>query len=742
MVEMQKLDKYVLAFFVVFMVTYFLESIGGFYMTTAVVSIEKQFQIPSKVSGTMVSAGDFGYIPTVVFVAYLGGKGNRAKWIGFGCILIALANILISSSNFLFDDKIVNTTALTSSIPHPESLRNPNCSIFTDILLYENDTIVGDFIQCDEGNHRARPLLLTSSFAYCNKEINAEKLEHNTRTCLNDQMAHIGPTALIFFGLFILGIGRTMPFSLGLPLVDDNVKKRNLPLYFAGMFLIRMVGPVVGFSMGTLLQKQYYKFDKPLGLTPVDPEWIGRWWLGFLLIGLILFFPSLLLFFFPKPKADSPLNLVDKHARKNSKGQAIMPKSFKSKVTDFSKTIYGVLKQPVYFGSMIGRICDVFAFKGFFVFLPKYIELQFGLPQYKINMYMGIIGVAGFAIGVLFGTLAMRFLKLEGRKAAGWVAICSAIAAILSFINAFVGCHSTLTTLGQNLDSKMSLTYPCMSTCGCEQMPMFPVCDKLGTVFYSPCHAGCPLPPTEIFKFINPNEGIQGNIFKNCSCVTSDDMEASRQFCSTQECEQKALLYFLFMALGGMIGGMGVTPGVLILLRSVPPMHRSISLGFNGFLVSLCATLPSPIFWGFLFDKFCIKWDQKCLDSKGSCAIYDAPNLRWWLHIVYGALRMLALLTDIFVVYHAKGLKLTDIREEEESEEEMKDLSKAKLKPLEGGLKDPFIKKGHKRIPSGGISSKISHKMDDEDDFQQHRPSVASNLLANELSQHMTPSSP
>uniref|UniRef100_A0AC35G3B8 Solute carrier organic anion transporter family member n=1 Tax=Panagrolaimus sp. PS1159 TaxID=55785 RepID=A0AC35G3B8_9BILA len=550
MVEIQKLDKYVLAFFVVFMVTYFLESIGGFYMTTAVVSIEKQFQIPSKVSGTMVSAGDFGYIPTVVFVAYLGGKGNRAKWIGFGCILIALANILISSSNFLFDDKIVNTTALTSTIPHPESLRNPNCSIFTDILLSENDTIVGDFIQCDEGNHRARPLLLTSSFAYCNKEINAEKLEHNTRTCLNDQMAHIGPTALIFFGLFILGIGRTMPFSLGLPLVDDNVKKRNLPLYFAGMFLIRMVGPVVGFSMGTLLQKQYYKFDKPLGLTPVDPEWIGRWWLGFLLIGLILFFPSLLLFFFPKPKADSPLNLVDKHARKNSKGQAIMPKSFKSKVADFSKTIYGVLKQPVYFGSMIGRICDVFAFKGFFVFLPKYIELQFGLPQYKINMYMGII-------------------------------------------------------------------------------------------------------------------------------------------------------------------------------------------------VSLCATLPSPIFWGFLFDKFCIKWDQKCLDSKGSCAIYDAPNLRWWLHIVYGALRMLALLTDIFVVYHAKGLKLTDIREEEESEEdEMKDLSKTTLKPLEGGLKDPFIKKGHKRIPSGGISSKISHKMDDEDDFQQHRPSVASNLLANELSQHMTPSSP
>lgn len=41
---------------------------------SAVVSIEKQFQIPSRMSGLMVSAGDFGYIPSVVFVSYLGGK--------------------------------------------------------------------------------------------------------------------------------------------------------------------------------------------------------------------------------------------------------------------------------------------------------------------------------------------------------------------------------------------------------------------------------------------------------------------------------------------------------------------------------------------------------------------------------------------------------------------------------------------------------------------------------------------
>lgn len=37
---------------------------------------------------------------------------------------------------------------------------------------------------------------------------------------------------MIFGGLLILGVGRTMPYSLGLPLIDDNVRRRNLPLYF------------------------------------------------------------------------------------------------------------------------------------------------------------------------------------------------------------------------------------------------------------------------------------------------------------------------------------------------------------------------------------------------------------------------------------------------------------------------------------------------------------------------------
>ena len=141
-----------------------------------------------------------------------------------------------------------------------------------------------------------------------------------------------------------------MPFSLGLPLIDDNVRKSNLPLYFgaqlweifralfsAGMFCIRIMGPMLGFWTGSYFNKRYYNGEAPHGISPRDPMWIGRWWGGFLLIGGVLFLPSLLLFCFRNPKhppggndeddkegdekRPRSLALVDRHLEKGQNGE-------------------------------------------------------------------------------------------------------------------------------------------------------------------------------------------------------------------------------------------------------------------------------------------------------------------------------------------------------------------------------------------------------------------------------------
>jgi hypothetical protein len=106
----------------------------------------------------MVSASDFGYIPTVVFVAYMGGKGNRAKWIGAGCILISVANVIISSSNFLFPVERINLENSQFERSIERDLRRlPNANIsFYDKLPFEirqqlrRSSIRGFFDRCDQ----------------------------------------------------------------------------------------------------------------------------------------------------------------------------------------------------------------------------------------------------------------------------------------------------------------------------------------------------------------------------------------------------------------------------------------------------------------------------------------------------------------------------------------------------------------------------------------------------------------
>ena len=70
-------------------------------------------------------------------------------------------------------------------------------------------------------------------YGFCHSMLNLVRQEQYACKSGHSTM---GPFMMIFGGLLVLGVGRTMPFSLGLPLMDDNVKKQNLPLYFCECF--------------------------------------------------------------------------------------------------------------------------------------------------------------------------------------------------------------------------------------------------------------------------------------------------------------------------------------------------------------------------------------------------------------------------------------------------------------------------------------------------------------------------
>ncbi|PIO69625.1 hypothetical protein TELCIR_08544 [Teladorsagia circumcincta] len=216
-----------------------------------------------------------------------------------------------------------------------------------------------------------------------------------------------------------------------------------------------------------------------------------------------------------------------------------------------------------------------------------------------------------------------------------------------------------------------------------------------GDVFYSPCQAGCPLMGANFSIYSKAEKGVPLT-FTECECAGTDDLAVSRNYCPTEHCDHQFHIFLIVKIIGALFGGLSVVPGMLIVLRAVPPEHRSISLGFHGFLVSLLglsdlmrsttedhsATLPSPVFWGKIFDMSCLMWQNVCTKT-GACPIYDTDELRIRLHVIYGSLRLLALFSDIWVVYWAKGLKLVD--EEDESTKTSDNGDTQELGPLTKG---------------------------------------------------------
>uniref|UniRef100_A0AC35THL6 Kazal-like domain-containing protein n=1 Tax=Rhabditophanes sp. KR3021 TaxID=114890 RepID=A0AC35THL6_9BILA len=306
------------------------------------------------------------------------------------------------------------------------------------------------------------------------------------------------------------------------------------------------------------------------------------------------------------------------------------------------------------------------------VFLPKYLENHYGIPQYKVHLAIAGFGVFGFASGTINGGILTKLYKLTGRQAAILVFIISAINCSFFLGKTFLGCHSIVNSVGaKGLQTHFNFTESCNVDCSCESSTIYPVCTETGVPFYSPCHAGC-----RGVNVISQNP-IQLE-FSNCECAPGSIVK--KEFCK-DDCEWMTKIFFVTVILGGFVAGTGVVPGMLLLIRSVPPETRSISLGLQGFVVSLIGTLPSPILYGAVIDSACLVWDRTCGDGDGHCSIYDPTKLRVRLHLLYCCIRLISMMTDIWVIYYSKHINILEEVKGTEETDEANDLAMKTFPP-------------------------------------------------------------
>jgi MFS family permease len=83
---------------------------------------------------------------------------------------------------------------------------------------------------------------------------------------------------ILAVSLLGIGIGQTAIATLGIPYIDDNVKSKQSPLYMAITIGVRILGPAIGYYLGSLCMRISY--DLTISKSHTDSNFIGAWYLG------------------------------------------------------------------------------------------------------------------------------------------------------------------------------------------------------------------------------------------------------------------------------------------------------------------------------------------------------------------------------------------------------------------------------------------------------------------------------
>lgn len=200
-------------FLIVFCVTWVLQGMYHTYFVSVITTIEKLFQIQSKITGIIMSATEIGQIGSSLLLTYYGGQGHRPKWIAWGMVLFAISSFTCSLPHFIYGRQLIKDNLLNTKqhnvckLPVPyEEFSWKNTSWESNMTFLETQPKMSPIFQSCEDElvtaHRIHPSV--------------------TKIVL----------AIFFISLLGVGMGQTAVYTLGIPYIDDNVASKESPLYF------------------------------------------------------------------------------------------------------------------------------------------------------------------------------------------------------------------------------------------------------------------------------------------------------------------------------------------------------------------------------------------------------------------------------------------------------------------------------------------------------------------------------
>ncbi|EHB06193.1 Solute carrier organic anion transporter family member 1B3 [Heterocephalus glaber] len=577
-------------FFVALSCSYICKTLGGMIMKTSITQIERRFDISSSVAGIIDGGFEIGNLFVILFVSYFGSKLHRPKLIGIGCAIMGAGGILTALPHFFMGYYRYSSEA------HDNTSEN---SLST--------CLIGQ----------------TSSFNETPAEIVGKGCEKQSESYM---------WIYVLMGNMLRGIGETPIAPLGVSYLDDFAKEGHSPVYLGILNAVSMIGPILAFTMGSLFAKMYvdigYVDLNSIRITPQDARWVGAWWLGFLVSGLLSILSSIPFFFLPRNpnepqkqrrKASTSLHGLKTDEEKNQTAN-LTNHSQDVTITGFLKSMNCLLNNRLYVLYVLYTLIHISSLIGGFTYLFKFIEQQFGQTASQATFLMGLIILPNMAAGIVLGGYLIKKLKLTIVGIAKFGLLTSSINIVFQLLYFGLICESksvaglTLTYDGLNpvtSHANVPLSY-CNSECNCDESQWEPVCGDNGITYLSPCLAGC----------TSRSGNKKSTVFYNCSCVEvsgfpSTNFSAHLGECPRDAgCKKKYYIYTSIQFLLAFVGALGGTSFIMLIVRK-----SFFGLGSS---LKLASFILNIVFFHLLKKKYEGK-DGKTLENGGK--VINEANL-------------------------------------------------------------------------------------------------------------------
>ncbi|XP_048191168.1 solute carrier organic anion transporter family member 1C1 isoform X2 [Perognathus longimembris pacificus] len=408
---------------------------------------------------------------------------------------------------------------------------------------------------------------------------------------------------------------------------------------------VGIIGPMFGFLLGSLCAKLYVDVgvnSEHLAISPKDPQWVGAWWLGYLIAGTLSLLAAVPFWCLPKTLSRPPDQEDASSSPEKSKfirddpTNSQTPPGEKIKIMEMAKDFVPSLKillgNPVFLlhiGACVFHFNSLF---GMVTYKPKYIEQQYQQTSSQANFMIGLINIPAVALGMFSGGILVKKFKIGVYGAAKFSMATCVLGYLLLLSLLALGCENSavagLTVSYQGTKPiaphEGSLLADCNSRCQCSETAWEPICGENGVTYMSACLAGC-----------QASHGSGKNIIlHNCSCVGLSIPEPGNSSGRMGRCQKdngcpQRFYYFLVLSvLVSYILSLGGIPGYIIILRNIKPQLKSFAIGIYSLAIKLLAGIPAPVYFGVLIDRACLKWGSQKCGGRGSCRFYDSGLFR------------------------------------------------------------------------------------------------------------------